>query len=197
MHLNLRLALMLSAVLLLSFLAGGCSHVPVATLYRLWSFDFAHADPGAIRAAIRVPAALMPRPGGAKLTLKHDGAVETFKLEEVTDAAETARLAPYVRSGYPITAYRLSAGDVQRLKQLQNEINARRASGDKDAGGTLGVGIDACSRKALPQGALLSSTYLKLDDEVGYMPLVEDIDLRQQIPAQDLAKNIPPCAAAG
>lgn len=180
------------------FLAG-CGHVPVTTIYKLWSFDFAHADPGALRAAIRVPEALMARPGGAKLTLTHNSSgstapvVETFVLEEVKDPRELQQLGRYGRSGYPITAYKLAAADVQKLKNLQAEINAARAAGKADARGNLGVSIDACHRKSMPQGALLSSTYLKLDEEAGYMPLMEDVDLRKEISPEDLAKQVPQC----
>ena len=182
-----------------SALVAGCGHIPVTTMYKLWSFDFAHADPGAIRAAIRVPDALMARPAGAKLTLTRNTTgsaspvVETFILEEVRDPRELEQLARFARSGYPVTAYKLAAPDVQKLKSMQAEINAARAAGKADARGNLGVAIDACHRKAMPQGALLSSTYLKLDDEAGYMPLVEDIDLRKEISSEDLAKQIPPC----
>lgn len=199
MQLRLRLALMLVLLFIIALLAGGCGHIPVTTMYKLWSFDFAQADPAAIRAAIRVPAALRPRPGGAKLTISRNGPagaaprVETFILEDVKDPRELQLLAPFVRSGYPITAYRLAAADVQKLKQLQVEINAERAAGNPNARGNLGVAIDACHVKSMPQGALLSSTYLKLDAEAGYMPLVEDVDLRKEIPAQDLAKHIPAC----
>lgn len=197
MQLRLRMVLVLAVVFLLSLLAGGCGHVPVTTMYKLWSFDFAVADPGAIRAAIRVPAALAPKPGGAKLTLEHGGVTDTFILEEVADRQELALLSPYARSGHPVTAYRLAPGDVKRLKDLQKDINARRAAGDSKAAGKLAVGIEACRRKALPEGALLSSTYLKLDAEAGYMPLVEDVDLRKEIPPDALAKQVPPCAPAG
>ena len=196
MQLRLRLVLVLAVVFVLSLLAGGCGHVPVTTLYKLWSYDFAQADPGAIRAAIRVPAALAPRPGGAKLTLEHGGVTDTFVLEEVTDRQERALLSPYARSGYPVTVYRLASRDVTRLQELQKEINAHRTAGDKNAGGKLAVGIEACHRKGLPPGALLSSTYLKLDAEAGYMPLVEDVDLRKEIPADQLAEHVPPCGGS-
>lgn len=198
MQLSFRRALVLWPLWTAALLSG-CGHIPVTTMYKLWSFDFAHADPGSIRAAIRVPEALMAQPGGAKLTLGRNAAgsaspvAETFILEEVKDPRELQSLTRFARSGYPITAYKLSAADVQKLKRIQAEINADRAAGKTDARGNLGVSIDACSRKSLPQGALLSSTYLKLDEDVGYMPLVEDIDLRKEISPEDLAKQIPPC----
>lgn len=68
--------LVLAVVFVLSLLAAGRAHVPVTTMYKLRSFDFAHAGPGAIRAAIRVPAALAPKLGGAKLTLEHGGVTD-------------------------------------------------------------------------------------------------------------------------
>ncbi|MEQ1718142.1 MAG: hypothetical protein ABL907_19545, partial [Hyphomicrobium sp.] len=94
-----------------AILAAGCAHVPVATMYKLWSFNALTADPAAIRAAIRVPAVLEPRPRGAKLTLTStpEGAsapnVSTFLLEEVTEPHELQRLARYERRGYPVRAF--------------------------------------------------------------------------------------------
>jgi hypothetical protein len=92
---------------------SGCMHVPVTTLYKLWSFDMATADPAILRVATRVPSYFSARPNGA-----------------------------------------------------------------------------------LPAGKILTSTYLLVNPAVGYLPVLEDIDLRQEISQTDLAEKLPACPAA-
>lgn len=181
---------------LVSASVGGCGHISAATLYKLWTFDMATADPAAIRAAIRFPKALAPRPGGAKLTITETGAggsgasTRVFVLEEVEEAGALDR---YRRDGYPVKAFRLSAVSVEELRRLQADVRAARAA-SRNKPGSLGVSIDACRLGPLPPGALLSSTYLKLDAREPYMPVVEDIDLRKEIGENALATQVPPCA---
>lgn len=42
---------------------------------------------------------------------------------------------------------------------------------------------------------ILTSTYLRLDHADGYLPVIEDMDLRSQVSADVLAAQIPPCPA--
>jgi hypothetical protein len=82
-----------------SAVLAGCMHVPATTLYKLWSFDMATADPSILRVATRVPSYLSARPNGIKLTFtawrdgEKDKHVHTFILTEVKETAELARLA--------------------------------------------------------------------------------------------------------
>lgn len=61
--------------LLLATLLSGCasltvmSHVPMSTISRLASLDMAEIAPSDLRVAARLPSALEPRPGGAKVQL--------------------------------------------------------------------------------------------------------------------------------
>jgi hypothetical protein len=175
---------------------GGCGHVPVTTMYKLWSFDMATADPGVLRAAMRVPSVLAPQPGGVKLSFttwrdgEKDRHVHDFVLSEVREPAELARLTKYRKRGDVISAYRLAPADVVALRQLQAENLSTKMHGE------LGVSADACRTGALPGGQILSSTYLQLTAADGYLPVLEDIDLRKEIGDQDLKQKIPPCAAA-
>ena len=97
-----------------TLLVAGCGHIPVSTMYKLWPFDTATADPAGLRAAIRIPAALRPRDGGAKLTVTTRGPrntkpeVAAFVWKEVSDPAELRQLDRFQRAGYPITLYKLS-----------------------------------------------------------------------------------------
>jgi hypothetical protein len=186
------------AIVLFAVVAG-CSHVPVSTMYKLWSFDVLAADPAAIRAAARYPASLAPRPGGAKLTLTITGAkggapdVRVYVLEETTEAPELTQVSPYRRDGYPIRVYRLSEQDAANVRALLKELREAKQRAEQRSG-SIGVAIDACHTGEMPKKAILTSTYLKLVAASGYMTVLEDVDLRKEVGDTDLAKNVPPCA---
>jgi hypothetical protein len=179
---------------------AGCSHIPVSTMYKLWSFDVLAADPSAIRAAVRYPESLMPQPGGAKLTVTITGPkggapdVRAFVLEETTQGSELTEVSVYNRAGYPIRVYRLSDKDAVNVRQLLKELSEAKQNSEKRSG-NIGVSIDACHQRELPKKAILTSTYLKLDSEGGYMTVLEDVDLRKEVGDAELAKTVPPCAA--
>lgn len=186
------------AALLLSCLTAGCAHVPVSTIYKLWSFDMLSADPAAIRAAVRYPAALSPRAGGAKLTLTMTGGgllkpdVRMFVLEDATSPADVGGLEPYKRDNYPVRAFRLSDRDVTAVRGLLQELREGKARGESRSG-NIGVSIDACHKGAMPSKAILASTYLKLDKAGGYMTVLEDVDLRREFGDAEIAKHVPAC----
>lgn len=189
------LAVLAHAVLVL----GGCMHVPVTTLYKLWSTDMAAADPGLMRVATRTPRGLAPRPGGVKLTYTawRDGdtvkRVYTFVLAEANEAAELAPLAKYKRVGDVVSAFRLNAADIQQLRALQAESREETASIKGKPHGEIGISADACRREALGSGPILTSTYLLVSPADGYLPVLDDIDLREELGVGDLATHLPPC----
>lgn len=186
------LALSLATVL------AGCGHVPVSTMYKLWSFDVLSADPSAIRAAVRYPESLMPQPGGAKLTVTIAGAngaapdVRAFVLEETTQGSELTEVSVHNRAGYPIRVYHLSELDAVKVQALLKDMREAKQNSEKRSG-SIGVSIDACRVKDLPNKAILTSTYLKLDTEGGYMTVLEDIDLRKEVTEAELEKTLPQC----
>lgn len=57
----------------------------------------------------------------------------------------------------------------------------------------MGVSVDACRKTELPAGKIPATTFLQLDRESGYLPLLVDYDLRQAVDGKELAALIPPC----
>lgn len=181
-------AVRVAAVLVL----GGCSHVPVSTMYRLATFDPATADPAALRAALRYPDGLALRKDGAKVTLTLPPAgggrpAQTFDfiLIPADGPGEREPRLRYARSGHTVEVMKLSDGDVATIRKLQGE---RRGSG-----GNIAVSAAACHRSGLPVGSILTSTYLRLDVSQGYMTVLEDFDLRKELGAGKLAAEVPAC----
>jgi len=178
---------------------GACGHVPVSTLYKLWSFDAATADPAVLRAAVRYPSVLMPRANGVVLSFSSWAEGETdhhkrdFALEETREAAEVVVLAHYKRPGETVTAYRLSDADAEKVRKLQAEHLELKRSRGGQAHGEITVKADACHQGPLPAGEILASTYLKVSVKDGYLPIVEDVDLRSDLGEAALNEHVPPC----
>jgi hypothetical protein len=176
-----------------ALLLAGCSHVPLTTIWKLATFDPARADPAVLRAALRHPDGLAVRRDGARLILTLPPAAGEraprkveFTLVPADGPGDREPRSRYARAGYSIEVLRLSDTDTEAVRKLQAE---RHASG----GGKLEVSAAACHRGGLPSGPILASTYLRLDLADGYMPVVEDIDLRKELGAEKLATEVPPC----
>ncbi|MEQ1695093.1 MAG: hypothetical protein ABL901_04555 [Hyphomicrobiaceae bacterium] len=186
---------------LMPFVLGlsGCMHVPVSTVYKLATFDVVDSDPGVIRAAVRYPQALAVQPGGVVLTITTSGreggkgkGIETFVLEHATERTELDAIARYRRDGMMVATYRLSGVDTVRARHLLAQHKEAVARGERPGSKGIGVAATACHVAGLPSGAILTSTFLKLDG-AGYMPVIEDLDLRSQLSAEDLAAHVRPC----
>lgn len=185
--------------LLIACLLEGCISIPLGTIAKLWSFDIDSADPAVLRAAVRVPDYLAPRKGGVVLKVltwkdgdsaRHE---ETFVLEEVASPAELQPVAYYRRKGDALYVYRVSEADQAVIRRILAERREKKRSGGAHENGTISIGAEACRKAPLPAGPIPTSTYLKLDERDGYLPLLVDLDLRSHIGEAELTKNLPPC----
>jgi hypothetical protein len=182
-----------------TLLLAACTSIPVKTLYKLATADLMTVDPTVLRVAAQMPDWVAPRPDGVKLELgmKRDGETpinERFNLEAVPLALEGKTLAAAAKPGYQLYAYRLAPVDIPRLQQFRDTLKAKIADGGKMPETSMGVGVDACRKTELPAGKIPATTFLKLDRESGYLPLLVDYDLRQKVEGKELATLIPPCA---
>lgn len=173
------------AALALALALGGCAHVPPSSLAQLAQLDIMTADLKVLRAAVRAPAGIVPEPGGAKLVLTYwrDGGEKTSvsaALVEDTAPGALANLKGEETPGSRITVFRIPEPERVRLDAARAAIAAAKAKeeGGRRTHGTLSVSVDGCAREALPEGALLLSTYLKITPDGDFFPLVKDIDLR-------------------
>lgn len=190
--------LMRAPVLVLFVALCACAHVPLATMYRLMTFDFAAADPAALRVAVRVPDVLAPRPGGVRLllTLWRDGdperRMETFVMSEDNDPAELALLGAERAARTRLVVYRLAPADVGRIRALR-EDNAGAAAAKARPHMAMGISAEACWTRPVPPGPVPMTTYIKLASGKTYLPLTVDVDLRGFAKPADFAKSVPPC----
>ena len=185
-HLGLIAALCLTA----------CTAIPVKTLYKLATTDPLQVDPMVLRAAVRAPTWLEPRADGVNLsvgmTYKEEQPVtETFVLQSIPVALEGKALQNEGRAGFDLYAFRLNPQDIPRLQAFREQFKAHKAQGKTQ--GSLAVSVNGCRKSALPDGEIPVTTYLKLEAEGDYLPLLVDYDLRKTSKEQDVAALIPAC----
>lgn len=176
-------------------LLGGCtslavmSHVPLSTMSRLSALKLADIAPEQLRVAAQLNDDLEPLPGGVKVRITVVGgkpeAELDLTLEPALETAERAPLAGVEKSGRRLWVYRLSAGDVERVRRLIAETERGRAV-------SIAAGVDACRRRPLGNGPLPTTTLLRVD-RAGYFVLTGDLDLRKIVDERALATRVPPC----
>lgn len=185
----------------LALILSGCGHMPVSTMWALRNFDASTADPAMLRAAVRLPEGVEPRPGGVtfKIGWWREGEEAKkrsleFVLRETNAPSEIASLADHQKPGARIFVYRVAPADVAGIRAVQAEILSEKQKRGANAHGTFGIGAEGCRRGDLPTGPLYATTFLKTDEERGYLTLLKDVDLRT-LAAKNSgeADALPPC----
>jgi hypothetical protein len=185
----------LPRVLLILAMAG-CSHMPVTSMVKLARVDFETSDPVQLRAAIKLPRTLRPRPNGVALRIavqvgRAPEEARDFILREIPEPAELTREA---RADSHIFAYRIDDSDLGRLAAFRAELVAKKSSGQK---GSISISVrpQACKAGELPDGPIYFTTYLRTAETKDYVALARDVDLRSIVPNAAVVAEIPRCGS--
>jgi hypothetical protein len=181
----------------LSILAmAGCSHMPVTSMVKLARVDFETSDPAQLRAAIKLPRTLRPRPNGVTLRIavqvgRSPEEARDFMLREMPEPAELTREAG---AGSQIFAYRIDDADLARLAAFRAELIAKKSSGQR---GSISISVrpQACKAGELPDGPINFTTYLRTAETKDYVALARDVDLRSIVPNAAVVAEIPRCGS--
>jgi len=175
---------------------AGCSHMPVTSMVKLARVDFDTSDPVQLRAAIKLPRALRPRPNGVALRIavqvgRAPEDARDFTLREIPEPAELTREAG---AGSHIFAYRIDDSDLARLAAFRAELIAKKSSGQK---GSISISVrpQACKAGELPDGPITFTTYLRTAETKDYVALTRDVDLRSIVPNAAVVAEIPRCGS--
>lgn len=158
---------------------AGCGHMPVTSMVKLARVDFETSDPAQLRAAIKLPRTVQPRPHGIVLRLavtvgRNPEEARDFVLRELPEPSE---LAGEAGTNSHIYAYRLDDADVSRLAGFRAELMAKKSAG-QHGGISISIRPQACKTGELPDGPIYFTTYLRTAETGGYVPLARDVDLR-------------------
>jgi len=188
--------------LLLALLLAGCNGVPLLTHWKLRHFDLATADVSKLRVALRAPHWATPTPDKAVIEVtrlqddgEHKSIIHLRGAQHSSDASELARLAP---AATPPAVYEVAPQDLAAVAELQADaVQAKQAGRANKSSLRIGSGV-ACRNGAIPDGPVTIAVYLHPDDELGWLPLLQEFDLRPGIKnAEDwraFDDSVPPCA---
>jgi hypothetical protein len=182
--------------ILLMLAMAGCSHMPVTSMVKLARVDFETSDPVQLRAAIKLPRTLRPRPNGVALRIavqvgRAPEEARDFILREMPEPAELTREAG---ADSHIFAYRIDDSDLARLIAFRGELIAKKSSGQK---GSISISVrpQACKAAELPDGPVYFTTYLRTAETKDYVALARDVDLRSLVPDPAAVAGIPRCGS--
>lgn len=174
---------------------AGCGHMPVTSMVRLARVDFATSDPAQLRAAIRLPRTLRPRPNGVTLRIavrvgQAPEEARDFVLRELSAPSELAREAG---PDEHVFAYRIDEADLSRFAAFRAELIAKKGGGQR---GSIAISVQpqACKTTDLPDGPVYLTSYLRTAETGAYVTLARDVDLRTIAPEQAIVERIPRCA---
>jgi hypothetical protein len=180
--------------ILLMLVMAGCSHMPVTSMVKLARVDFETSDPVQLRAAIKLPRTLRPRPNGVALRIavqvgRAPEEARDFILREMPEPAELTREAS---ADSHIFAYRIDDSDLARLAAFRAELIAKKSSGQK---GSISISVrpQACKAGELADGPVYFTTYLRTAETKDYVALARDVDLRSIVPDPAAVAGIPRC----
>ena len=174
---------------------AGCGHMPVTSMVKLARVDFETSDPAQLRAAIKLPRSLQPRPNGMSLRIavrvgRAPEEAREFALRELPAPPELAREAS---GDSHVFAYRIDDADLPRLAAFRAELIAKKSSGQ---GGSITISVQpqACKTAELPEGPVYLTSYLRTAETGTYVTLARDVDLRTIAPEHAIVDKIPRCA---
>jgi len=185
------------AITAAALVLAGCGHMPVTSMIKL-RVDFAKTDPAEVRAAVKLPRAVRPRPQGValRITVKLANGHEEytdFMLREVSDPKDLLDLRQELDANSHILAYRLDDKEAARLAAFREGLEKKQAaSGGKGGALTIAIRPEACRTGELSGRALAFTTYLRTPETGGYVPLARDVDLRT-VGSRDDVAAIAPC----
>jgi hypothetical protein len=175
---------------------AGCSHMPVTSMVKLARVDFETSDPAQLRAAIKLPRTLRPRPNGVALRIavqvgRAPEEARDFMLLELPEPAELTREAS---PGSHIFAYRIDDSDLARLAAFRAELIAKKGSGQK---GSISISVrpQACKADELADGPVYFTTYLRTAETKDFVALARDVDLRSIVPNAAVVADITRCGS--
>jgi hypothetical protein len=162
---------------------------------KLARVDFETSDPAQLRAAIKLPRSLRPRPNGVSLRIavrvgREPEETRDFVLRELPPPSELAREAG---TDSHVFAYRIEEADLPRFVSFRAELIAKKGSGQ---GGSISISVQpqACKAAELPEGPVYLTSYLRTAETGSYVTLARDVDLRTIAPEHAIVDKIPRCA---
>ncbi|MBC3766171.1 hypothetical protein [Neptunicella marina] len=182
------MALLKSLFVILSILTvSACSSIPLRTLYHMSQIDPLDVNARDVRIAVRADQAIRVQQGNVQFKLyfaAKDGSLyidDTYLVQVMPQTVPDSDLKDGAKSGEVITLLSLSENDAMQMQRSQQLIAQAL---DKDSKGEGRITVDitgACIvGKQVPANHVVD-LFLLIDPDVGYLSLIEDLDLNSDI----------------
>lgn len=173
----------LASLTLLALLTA-CGHVPMRSIPALTAIDFRTTQFQALRAAIEMPEALVPQPGGVRLNvrLSIEGAVSeerSYALVQTSSAHSEQAHGIVPEEGRHAFIYQLTQEDQMGMNAIRRVISTAEQAGQR---GSLSITVgvdDICARAPLDDGELLVDVFLKSSETGRFVRTLDGYDLRE------------------
>jgi len=177
-------------------LLAGCSHVPVMSIPALAAIDFETTQFSVLRAAIEMPAALVPRIDGVRLNIRLtiEGAVAEERSYALIgqDLTLVQSDLPQADGDRHTFVYALSPDDQRGMDAIRRAIEVAKAN---QQSGSLSVNVsvdEMCAAGSLPDGPLRVDVFLKTSETNRFVRTLDGFDLRE-ISIDGLGDELPAC----
>jgi hypothetical protein len=177
-------------------LLAGCSHVPLTSVPALAAIDFETTQFGALRAAIEMPAALVPKIDGVRLNVRLtiEGAVAEERSYALVgqDLASLQTDLPQAGRDRHTFVYALTPDDQRGMDAIRRAVETAKANQQR---GSLGVSVsvdEMCVAGDLPDGPLRVDIFLKTSETNRFVRTLDGFDLRE-ISIDGLDGTLPAC----
>jgi hypothetical protein len=164
---------------LVALLFVACTAVPISSMYSLSKIDPMQTDPEQIRVAIRVNESVNASRGSAQITMAYkaeDGSIDEeheFDVQLTAAQTLTPKLTRGLLPGEQVTVMSLSPQDARTMRDLQQRLfKYQAADGDGDGSFNLRLG-DLCLDKALPDGDIPLTLFLKTESDEDYIVFIK------------------------
>jgi len=181
-------SIMLISILFSAAALGGCNGVPLSTQWKLRGFNLGTADISQLRVALRTPDWASPTPEKTIMNAKagRDKPPLPIHLRRGEHAEDRAALAR-IGAASETVVYEVAPRDLAAVRALQAEAQIAKEAGDK--GETKIEGGVACRKADIPEGPIPIQLYIHASDEIGWLPLLENFDVRSQINSAEAEKK--------
>lgn len=174
----------IAGLILVGSILAGCGHVPIRSIPALAAIDFRTTQFQDLRAAIELPDALMPQPGGVRLNveLSIEGAVAEERSYALIQTASSLNVQSHgivPEAGRHAFIYQLTEEDQMGMNAIRRAIFAAEQAGQSGSL-TIAVGVDdICARAPLADGRLLVDVFLKSSETGRFVRTLDGYDVRE------------------
>jgi hypothetical protein len=177
---------------------SSCAFLPMGPMMKLG--DPLELDPAEVKFAIRGPEVLQLRDEDFKLTLKYEhpdlpkDLEQNFSFKNDSTTALPQGIRTDLQPGEKAEIYAFTPDSITGLRQLQQEMRARKQAGNPGKGAISISLASGCKTGPLPAGPLYVGVYAQTHKDQDFFELMPKMDLRPMMAAQGTkSEEIPNC----